>query len=143
MINQFKDEYFWLSNFCKCSITIHDFTYPTVENAYHSQKSIDINWKLKCQNGTPSYIKRESRKLEIDVKEWDKRKVKVMEKCINLKFNQEPFKSLLLATKDEEIQEGNTWGDEFWGINLKNGKGLNYLGKLIMNERNKLRGILF
>lgn len=143
MIKQFKDNYSWLSNFFESPITINGITYPTVEHAYQSQKSEDINWRLKCKTGSPAYIKKESRKIEIDVKEWDKRKLKVMENCIHQKFTQEPFKSLLLATGEEEIQEGNTWGDEFWGVNLKNGKGQNKLGKLIMRQRDKLKGILF
>jgi len=61
-----------------------------------------------------------------------------MSECIEQKFNQEPFKALLLATKNEFIQEGNRWGDKFWGFCLKTNQGENNLGKLIMKKREGL-----
>lgn len=41
----------------------------------------------------------------------------------------------LLETGDEELIEGNTWKDVFWGydVNLKQGK--NNLGKMLMKIR--------
>ena len=56
------------------------------------------------------------------------------------KFNQEPYKSKLLNTENEFIQEGNMWNDKFWGVCLKTGKGENNLGRMIMDIRTKLRG---
>jgi predicted NAD-dependent protein-ADP-ribosyltransferase YbiA (DUF1768 family) len=44
----------------------------------------------------------------------------------------------LLSTGDIVLEEGNTWGDEYWGINLKTGKGKNNLGKLIMQIREEI-----
>lgn len=141
-IKQFTGDYHWLSNFARCEINLNDKKYPSVENAYQSEKSEDPEWKELCQTNTPSSVKRESKKLKINVEEWDKRKMEVMKECIWQKFEQEPFKTLLLITYDDHIQEGNRWGDEFWGINLKTGNGQNNLGKLIMKKRSELRGIL-
>ena len=45
----------------------------------------------------------------------------------------------LLATGEAELSEGNTWGDEYWGVNLRTGKGLNKLGKILMMVREELR----
>lgn len=143
MIKQFKDEYSWLSNFYLCLIKINSLIFPSVEHAYQSEKSQELSWKILCQNEDASIVKKKSRKLEINLKEWNKRKLKVMEECINQKFDQEPFKSLLLQTGEKYIQEGNYWGDEYWGVNLKTGKGLNHLGKLIMKKRDKLNNKLF
>lgn len=74
------------------------------------------------------------------VSNWDEKKLSVMRYCLNQKFNQEPYKSKLLQTDNEFIQEGNTWEDTFWGVCLKTGKGENNLGKMVMDIRNELRG---
>jgi predicted NAD-dependent protein-ADP-ribosyltransferase YbiA (DUF1768 family) len=63
-----------------------------------------------------------------------------MEECIKQKFNQEPFKTKLLETGSKHIQEGNRWGDKFWGVCLKTNKGKNHLGRLIMEVRSTLNG---
>lgn len=60
-----------------------------------------------------------------------------MENLIHQKFSQEPLRSQLLNTGEEELVEGNTWGDTYWGI--CNGKGQNNLGKILMKVRNQLR----
>ncbi|MFM7853305.1 MAG: NADAR domain-containing protein [Flammeovirgaceae bacterium] len=65
--------------------------------------------------------------------------MKVMQGCLRDKFQQEPYKSLLINTGDLYIQEGNRWGDKFWGVDLRTGKGLNTLGKLIMEIREELK----
>jgi ribA/ribD-fused uncharacterized protein len=144
MIKEFKNEYDWLSNFFPCVICLNGRIFPSIEHAFQSEKSSDSEWKKKCQETlSPGKIKQEARKLEINRKEWDKINLKVMEICIDQKFNQEPFRTKLLETGEEEIQEGNNWNDEFWGINLKTGKGLNHLGKLIMKKRDQLNNKIF
>ena len=50
-----------------------------------------------------------------------------------------PYRTLLLETGNEYIQEGNWWNDTFWGFCLKTNTGENKLGKLIMKIRNELR----
>lgn len=135
-IKEFQGEYRWLSNFAPVKITLDNIEYPSVEHAYMSAKSNDINWKHQCANTnkTPGQIKRLSRAIRL-IANWDETKLKVMALCLHQKFNQEPYKSKLKNTVDAILQEGNNWGDEFWGINLKTGKGQNNLGQLIMNIR--------
>ena len=43
----------------------------------------------------------------------------------------------LLETGNQELVEGNTWGDIFWGV--CNGKGQNWLGKILMMVRDEIR----
>lgn len=143
MIREFKDKYSWLSNFSPCFIILHGITYPSVEHAYQSEKSPDDDWKLICQTKRAGSVKRESKKLDIDIKEWNKIKKHVMYICLSQKFSREPFRSLLLNTGEKEIQEGNYWGDEFWGVDLKTGKGKNELGKMIMTIRDRLNQKIF
>ena len=45
----------------------------------------------------------------------------------------------LLATGDAVLQQGNTWGDRYWGKDLRTGEGENHLGRLLMERRDLLR----
>ena len=38
----------------------------------------------------------------------------------------------------EELVEGNTWGDSYWGYDLEKNEGKNILGKLLMQVRKDL-----
>ena len=54
------------------------------------------------------------------------------------KFTQNPgLLDKLLATGDAELVEGNTWGDQVWGV--CDGVGENHLGKTLMRIRSELR----
>lgn len=54
------------------------------------------------------------------------------------KFTQnEDLKEKLLATGNDILEEGNTWGDRVWGT--VNGVGENRLGKILMRVREELR----
>ena len=54
-----------------------------------------------------------------------------------LTSSQSDLKEKLLATGDEHLEEGNTWGDTTWGT--VNGIGENRLGKILMKVRNELQ----
>jgi predicted NAD-dependent protein-ADP-ribosyltransferase YbiA (DUF1768 family) len=45
---------------------------------------------------------------------------------------------MLIDTGDQELIEGNWWGDVIWGV--CNGKGENHLGKILMEVRKELKG---
>ena len=138
MISQFKNEYRWLSNFAPVTIIIDGIEFDSVEHAYMAHKSNDENWKKFCkETKNPGEVKKQSYKIKL-VDDWEQIKVSAMKKCLEQKFSQSPYKELLLSTGDEYIQEGNNWGDTFWGVSLKTGKGKNVLGKLIMQIRNNL-----
>jgi len=140
MIKEFQGEYRWLSNFAPVEIILGGFEYSSVEHAFMSVKSDDLEWKKFCSDpeNTPGKIKKESRKVKL-VENWEKIKLQVMKECLVQKFNQEPYKTKLLKTKDQIIQEGNNWNDTFWGVCLKTGRGENNLGKLIMEIRKNLQ----
>ncbi len=141
MIHTFKDENRWLSNMVLVNVHFNGLTYKSVEHAYQSAKSDSLDWKLFCfSEESPYKVKIKSNDIT-RVNEWDDIKINVMEFLLNQKFRQEPFKSKLLATGDENIQEGNEWGDTFWGVDLKTSPniGENHLGRLIMKIRDKIK----
>jgi ribA/ribD-fused uncharacterized protein len=139
MIKEFQGEYRWLSNFAPVEINYMGRIYPSVEHAYQSAKSNDDLWKAMCQDPAISAgkIKRESRRVKLRI-DWDKTKWLVMADCVLEKFTQEPYHSKLIATGDKPIQEGNTWGDTYWGVDLETGEGMNELGRIIMHIRKLL-----
>lgn len=143
MIHTFTDpENRWLSNFASVNITFRGKIFPSVEHAYMSAKIDDEEWVEFCTSNerTAAQIKKiaeEAVKNSALVKNWDIIKFLVMEECLTNKFNQEPFRTKLIETGRQNIQEGNWWGDVIWGVDLRNTPniGENHLGRLIMNVR--------
>ena len=143
MIHTFTvDPYKWLSNMQLVDIPLKGRIYPSVEHAYMSEKSHDSSWKELCTKKgiTGKQIKVFSRTIELRG-DWENVKLLVMEYCLRKKFNQEPFKSGLIKTGSQNIQEGNYWGDVFWGVDLKKNPNLgeNHLGRLILKIRSELK----
>ena len=140
MVESFRGEYRYLSNFQAVKIIFEGIEYPSIEHAYMSAKSDSMEWKSKCadKNITAGKIKRLSHTISLKA-DWDDIKLDVMTEVIDQKFNQEPFNTLLLDTGDKYIQEGNRHNDTFWGFCLETNKGENNLGKLIMEKRNMIK----
>lgn len=132
-INEFRGQYFFLSNFYPCSIEYEGLTYFSVEAAYQAQKTDDRLIKRKYSLLSAAEAKKLSHKVEVR-KDWNDVKVPIMRELLQQKFTKYPhLKEQLLATGDIEIIEGNNWGDIFWGV--CEGKGENMLGKLLMEIR--------
>lgn len=135
IIREFKGEYRFLSNFWYVDVEYRGIRYPSTEHAYQAQKCIsklDRDLILKCD--TPAQAKALGRDAPA-IPDWDIVKLGIMKDLLLLKFSRPDLKTKLLATGDCELQEGNWWGDIFWGIKLTNGEGENHLGKLLMEVR--------
>jgi len=139
MIKEFQGSYRWLSNFAPVKIILENIEYQSVEHAYMSAKSDDKDWKIFCSNiqNTAGDVKRRSKTIKLK-EDWNNIKLEIMFECLKQKFSQEPYKTKLLETKNDYIQEGNNWNDKFWGVCLKTNKGENNLGKLIMKIRDNV-----
>jgi ribA/ribD-fused uncharacterized protein len=136
MINEFSGRYRFLSNFWSCFIKYEGDVYPSVENAYQAAKMRNVEDRQRFFYNKASEAKKLGRLLPMRA-EWDQVRLDVMYELVKKKFSQDPLKSYLLNTGDEEIQEGNWWGDTFWGT--VNGEGENHLGKILMRIREELR----
>jgi hypothetical protein len=139
MIKEFQKEYRWLSNFWPCRIEFQGRVFNSVEHAYQAAKSDEDSWKEFCSKSiSPGEIKKESRNIAIRPT-WNSEKVSVMRELLRKKFiDNKHYASMLVDTGSEHIQEGNYWGDRFWGVDLKNSVGKNMLGELIMDIRDEL-----
>lgn len=138
-IKEFRGEFFWLSNFAPCKIILNGIEYQSTENAYKSQQSDDIKWKEFCSNPytKPRYAQQVSKNIK-KVDNWNNLKLSVMENVLRQKFLQEPYRSLLIATSGFYLEEGNSWGDVFWGVDIKTDEGENNLGKILMKIRDEM-----
>lgn len=142
MIKEFKGEFSQLSNFEPVDIELNGLIYPSVENAYMSAKNDKLEQKIFCQGNNANVVKKESQKVQL-VENQETIKFDIMYECIKQKYNQEPFKTKLIETKNEYIQEGNMQNDKIQGVCLKTNKGNNHLGKLIMKVRDELNNFNF
>jgi ribA/ribD-fused uncharacterized protein len=136
VITQFSGEYRWLSNFWRVPVTLDGCDYPSVENAYQAAKTRWPELREAFQSCSPGLAKRMGQDLALS-SNWSTRKLEVMKHLIRQKFLDPEMATKLLATGDDEIIEGNTWGDTFWGV--CNGEGSNRLGVMIMQMRHELR----
>ena len=139
MIDRFSGEYHWLSNFHPCEVVYKGVIYPSIENAYQAAKiemaqcrPNELHWLASCPPGR-------AKKLGSNVKPdgWQSYKLVVMKDLLDPKFSKPDFAQLLLETGDQQIVEGNRWGDTFWGV--CNGKGSNHLGGMIQEIRGNLK----
>ena len=137
MIKEFKKEYAFLSNFYLCKIKILSRVFPSVEHAYQACKWNDIEWIETCENPDipPGLIKKESHTIPLR-EDWDNVKLSFMEKILRAKFSDPELMRKLRMTGKQELQEGNWWGDTFWGVDYYQG-GQNHLGKLLMKIRDE------
>jgi ribA/ribD-fused uncharacterized protein len=131
MIEKFSGPHRFLSNFYPCTIIYGGITYPSVENAYQACKSDDLVVRGIFGKISAKEAKRLGRNIVMSIY-FEGRKLELMEQLLWQKFSYPPLKELLLNTGDEELVEGNDWGDRFWGVD---GNGENHLGKILMKIR--------
>ena len=138
-ITEFQGEHRFLSNFWPAPVVLNDEEYSTMEHAYQAAKSVNpIERAMIRRCATPGEAKRAGRRITIR-RDWDQVKEDYMRELLRIKFSYPKLRQQLLATGDALIEEGNRWGDTFWGIDLRTGRGQNKLGRLLMAIRADLR----
>ena len=134
-ITEFRGDYAFLSNFYTVPVRYNGLVYGSSEAAFQAAKAPDKD-KEKFTNISPGEAKRLGRHYKRY--DWFNISLQVMHDVVLCKFSQnENIKELLLSTGDEELVEGNTWNDTFWG--MCNGVGQNQLGKILMQVRSEIR----
>lgn len=134
-ITIFKGDNFFLSNFFVAPVVYQGIRFENNEAAYQAAKCPE---RMRDFCGlSPQAAKRLGRRVELRP-DWETVKYDVMYQVCKAKFTQNSdLLDKLLATGDAELVEGNTWGDQVWGI--CNGVGENHLGKTLMRIRSELR----
>lgn len=137
-IMSFTGEHRFLSNFYEEPVRIGSIEYQTAEHAYQSAKCFYESDACAVRSAyTPGAAKRLGQHVQL-VPGWEESKRRVMLKVVTAKFLSNPeLASRLLQTGDAELIEGNTWGDAYWGV--CDGRGANYLGRILMVTRDAVR----
>jgi len=144
-IRRFIGEWKELSNFEPVPILFEGLKFPSVEHAYVASKSLDMSFRRDIALMKPDeagLAKKWGRNAKLRPN-WDTRKIIFMRNFLEQKFNVYFFQEKLLSTKDRELIEGNFWHDNFWGScgcpKCKDIKGVNMLGKLLMEIREEIK----
>lgn len=149
------------SNLFRREISLDGVAYPTVEHAYQSLKPRDErvrDWLLAAPS--PSLVALTAHVLPSDEVDpglvmgrvadsllgfhtrpgWSRLRYPWMMHCLQAKFNQHAdLQQILLSTESAEIVEAGRIDDDAgrrWGI--VNGRGQNYLGRMLMRVRAEL-----
>ncbi len=140
IVREFQGDYRWLSNFHMCSVKWAGKVYPSAEHAYQASKTMDWDERNTiARMNTPGQAKRAGRALTMRP-DWDNIKRGAMRDIVEAKFRQNPdLAERLLYTGEATLEEGNRWGDTYWGVDLRTGKGENHLGRILMTVRTILR----
>lgn len=138
-ITAFNGPYAFLSNFHPFPMDIDGLMFPTIEHAFQACKSAELEEVVRISVApTPGIAKRMGRKVALPG-DWEEVKDEIMRALVRLKFRDPDLRTKLEATGDQELVEGNTWHDQYWGDctcpQHKDTPGKNMLGKILMEER--------
>lgn len=137
MISRFEGEFRFLSNFFRSPILVWGWELPTVEHGFQLLKFRDVaNQQRIADCVTASEARQLGRRLSPLRSDWTRYRLNAMRTLLQQKFASPHLRTALLNTGDEELVEGNTWNDTFWGVCRD--RGSNHLGLLLMEIRGEL-----
>ena len=139
MIEKFDGKYRFLSNFFGETFTFEGRVWKSVEHAYQAYKFFPNEEMMdRIANAPTASMAKKLGKQKGIRSDWDECKIDIMTKLVRRKFESSYYlRSLLIKTNDEELVEGNWWGDTFWGKCYGNGE--NHLGKILMKIRDEIK----
>ena len=136
---QFRGNHYFLSNMCPCpngvGVMIDDkiYKFSCVESAFQAHKDPSRADEFEKLDGYAA--KKLGRRVTLR-SDWENIKDDLMLSLVTAKFLQNYDMYCRLLKISDEIVEENTWNDTYWGV--CNGRGLNKLGKILMQVRDTL-----
>lgn len=138
MICQFRDDYYFMSNFYPVKLIYNGIEYQNTEAAFQAQKCKYLPERNQFSKLNPSEAKRLGRRVELRP-DWEQVKDGIMYNIVLTKFSSDEYLAYkLLKTGEEVLMEGNTWKDTYWGVDLDTMQGKNKLGLILMKVRDVL-----
>lgn len=136
LINSFRGEFFFLSNFYHVIIWNAGISYPSAEHAYQASKTFNQAERLAIAALSAAGQAKRAGRIVTLRPDWEQVKLAVMERIVRKKFAIPSLAQKLMATSPAHLVEDNTWGDRYWG--KCNGVGANHLGEILMKVRKDL-----
>jgi len=149
--------FFWgseFSNWFDCQFKYKGITFFNSEQAFMWEKALYFHDMVSAENivkePDPAICKRIGRKIKnFEAVSWMKKSPEIMTEVNYAKYSQNPRLALLLVDTHPKIIVEASPEDKIWGVGLhwsdnrildeKNWKGLNLLGKSLMEVRDRLR----
>lgn len=132
----FRGDHAFLSNFYPCTLLHRGVAFRCSEAAYMAEKCCDEAGREAFSELDGPSAKDLGHSIQVRP-DWENYKLQAMCGVIASKFEQNPILArMLVATGDLNLVEYNTWDDHFWGV--CRGTGLNWLGRLLMDQREAL-----
>ena len=134
MITSFKGTF--LSNMYPVQVTVSWGTYTCAEAAFQAAKCVTEKDRNLFVNLNGYQAKSLGKKIALRP-DWNDVRIDIMRQVVSSKFSDPTLADKLLKTGEEELVEGNTWGDKIWGCvwDGKSWQGENNLGKILMEVR--------
>lgn len=148
-IRAFEGEHRWLSNFWVAPIELIAFrqswSFASTEHVFQMAKLEHTDIEISDQQElfeevaaleTPGQSKRFGRRIpHLNVESWNTARDRAMVHVLKAKFSQHAdLREKLLGLEGYYLEEGNHWGDRYWGVD---GTGKNRLGELLMELRDR------
>lgn len=142
LVESFRGDYAFLSNFYVAPIELAGVSWRTVEHFYQAMKSTNskVQYAIRVL-GSPQNAKRMGRTISLSPG-WDLIRDIVMQEALQAKFDQHvDLRDKLIATGKKILIEGNSWHDNYWGAcychKCTNTIGRNKLGSMLMHLRSE------
>lgn len=136
IIDNFRDNHFFLSNFYPTEFEFDGITYKNSEAAFQAQKVTSKEARRVFGKMLPNEAKKRGRWVNLR-SDWESIKDQVMYEVCKAKFSNPALANKLIATGDAILIEGNNHGDTYWG--QVNGSGYNKLGQILMKIREEIK----
>ena len=136
------EPYYEFTNFYPTAVIIDEQRWPSTEHYFQAQKFVGTPY-LDVIRGLPTareafQLSRNPTVSQWRRSDWDTVKDDIMLKALRCKFTQhKDLRKLLWETGKREIIE-HTTNDSYWADGGGSGKGLNKLGKLLMQVRDDI-----
>ncbi len=144
IVGFYEREFFCFSNFSSFAVEWKGRRWQTSEHAYQASHFLETAPELVEQifAAMSAHEAFKIAKANVDKvpKDWEERKIVIMEEIVRHKLEQNPYiLHKLIQTGDREIVEDSP-KDDFWGWGEKR-NGRNELGKIWMRLRDEFMGL--
>lgn len=144
VIDKFRGDFFFLSNFCYVPQSVYG--YASVEHFFQAMKSQDQDYRQQFKQPISAGDARKFGRRAALREDWDRIKDEVMLTGLRAKFQPETrLAAKLLATGSARLIEGNAWHDLYWGqcmgcrrFGNHEPQGANRLGNMLMQVRQEI-----